>query len=218
MMKKWWLISLAMLGGNGYTCGGEYQATTGTCRFIDANGNMVYYNSTPPQSGYSSGSSSQYNPPPPPSLTRCEVLKNGNERCYRYYDTAHTILESVITQTPEGATVGEYVRYSPSGKPLAIMQYNNEGKKHGKMVYYREDGSLKGDIQYQNDLEHGLDRAYDKNGKLFKVWEHKHGHLIHMQEMDGNIKHGKEEFYRTNDEGEDEVYRTQEWEHGKLVK
>ena len=27
-----------------------------------------------------------------------------------------------------------------------------------------------------------------------------------------------ERFYRTNDEGEDEVYRTQEWEHGKLVK
>ncbi|WP_204352533.1 toxin-antitoxin system YwqK family antitoxin [Aggregatibacter kilianii] len=215
MMKKWWLISLTMLAESGYAADPTYDVTKGALQNDPALCGYGY-NPNCSSGSYSGGSSSQYTPPPP--LTRCEVLKNGNERCYRYYDAAHTILESVITQTPKGATVGEYVRYSPSGKPLAIMQYNNEGQKHGKMVFYREDGTLKGDIQYQNDLEHGLDRVYDENGKLFKVWEHKHGHIIHMQEMDGNVKHGKEEFYRTNNKGEDEVYRTQEWENGKLVK
>ncbi|WP_204352532.1 toxin-antitoxin system YwqK family antitoxin [Aggregatibacter kilianii] len=217
MMKKWWLVSLTMLVGSGYAADPTYDATKGA---LQNNPALCGYGYNPNCSSgsYSRGSSSQYTPPPRVDSIQCEALGNGYQRCAHYYDVTRTSLKSVMTLDPNNVVIGEYLNYYDNGRLKNIMRYNDKGLKHGTIVHYWKNGKPKGDIQYQNDLEHGLSHEYDEDGKLFKVWEYNQGHLIHSQEMDGKIKHGKEEFYRTNNKGEDEVYRTQEWENGKLVK
>lgn len=45
------LMGLASLNTYANNCGGEFQASTGTCRIIGPDGKMIIYNSTSPQSG-----------------------------------------------------------------------------------------------------------------------------------------------------------------------
>ncbi|MBN6066492.1 hypothetical protein HYE66_08515 [Aggregatibacter actinomycetemcomitans] len=67
-------------------------------------------------------------------------------------------------------------------------------------------------------VPHGFSYEYDENGKLFEVWEYNNSHAVYRQEMNGKVKHGQKEFFRLNDKGENEVYRTEEWVNGQLVK
>lgn len=50
-MKKLFFILFGLISFNAYSnnCGGEFQASTGTCRIIGPDGNMILYNSTSPQ-------------------------------------------------------------------------------------------------------------------------------------------------------------------------
>lgn len=51
-MKIFLFSLLILISTNTYaSCGGQFDPTTGTCRFIDSSGREILYNSAPPQAG-----------------------------------------------------------------------------------------------------------------------------------------------------------------------
>ena len=97
------------------------------------------------------------------------------------------------------------------------MRYNNQGEIHGKIMHYWENGKVKAAIDYKNNLADGFSHEYDESGKLVVIWQYKNGLEVHMQEMNGKVKHGQEVFFR-NENGVATPYRVIEWNNGKKVK
>ena len=146
----------------------------------------------------------------------CTFDNNGNQRCITYHDGSN-VVKNVFTIGPNGRVIGESPIYYPSGKLKSTMRYNDQGEIHGKIMHYWENGKVKAAIDYKNNLADGFSHEYDESGKLVVIWQYKNDLEVHMQEMNGKVKHGKEVFFR-NDNGVATPYRVIEWNNGKKVK
>ncbi len=92
-----------------------------------------------------------------------------------------------------------------------------DGRLHGIFRAWDEDGALFFEIQYENDIVHGPDKSYRKNGILELEEEYRHGVLFQRKiydEMgtlkylqkygdDGKLKNGEEK--KSDDEAKGDV-------------
>jgi len=69
----------------------------------------------------------------------------------------------------------EYRTYYPDGTPELLEHYDSEGRKHGKCLYWKENGKLESLLKYRNGLPHGSQKWYDQRGVLIKKLRFKKG-------------------------------------------
>lgn len=59
----------------------------------------------------------------------------------------------------------------------AVNRYNSKGQKDGKWVELFDDGTIKSEINYANNLPNGLYKEYTPNGKILKIERYENGIL-----------------------------------------
>ncbi|WP_109078502.1 toxin-antitoxin system YwqK family antitoxin [Aggregatibacter kilianii] len=241
-MKKWWLASLIVISSS--TQANTYDVTKGALQNHPA---LCSYGYNPncssgsyPSRGYSSN---ERDPAPPPDpRIKCKAPSNGTQRCTEYYDYELTKvkktwtgvvgggligevknyyqngkLESVLNFNEQGQLSGKYARYWENGKLRSDMNYNSQGQLDGTMTHYWENGKVKAVIDYKNGLAHGFSHEYDQSGKKIAIWQFENDNEVHVQHMNGDVKHGAEIFFR-NKGGKNEAYRAIEWNNGQKVR
>lgn len=86
-----------------------------------------------------------------------------------------------------------------SGKLIEVDSQNNctgeieliDGLKHGRSVYYFQDGSIKRTAEYKKGVYHGLVVQYFENGTMFSRFNYVNGQEQGRQQMwksDGRLK------------------------------
>jgi hypothetical protein len=181
--------------------------------------------------------------PPPDPRIKCKAPVNGTQQCTKYYDYDLKKVEQTYTALLSGGLIGEVSHYYPNGKLKSVMNFNKQGrlqgkstlywengqlqsvmnynaqeKLDGKITHYWENGKLKAAIDYKNGLADGFSHEYDQSGKLIAIWQFERDREVHLQEMNGNVKHGTEMFFRLNKDRKNEGYHGIEWNNGKKVR
>ncbi len=86
-----------------------------------------------------------------------------------------------------GVLTGEYCRLYPNGNVEAKGAYDENGKKAGKWIWGRIDGSISTEANYLNDQLHGEEQIYYESGILQRCAEYTNGK-----------RNGKSIYYREN--------------------
>ena len=65
-------------------------------------------------------------------------------------------------QYPEGP----FVEYYPSGAKRMEGGYDGDGRNHGLITFWQEDGNKFSEGDYVNGVKHGIERKWDENGQI----------------------------------------------------
>ncbi len=83
----------------------------------------------------------------------------------------------------QSSIVGEYRFYYPSGVLLEVGHRGEKGFLDGGVKHYREDGTLKGEYQYQHDKLQGEQKEFFTNGKLSRVETREQGKKLGLSQQ-----------------------------------
>lgn len=72
--------------------------------------------------------------------------------------------------------IDEY-RYNNLVSHQAVNRYNDKGQKDGKWVEVFDNGTIKSEINYANNLPNGVFKEYTPNGKILKIDRYENGIL-----------------------------------------
>jgi len=73
-------------------------------------------------------------------------------------------------------SIDEY-RYNNLVSHQAVNRYNKKGQKDGQWVEVYDNGNVKNEITYSNDLPNGVFKEYTPNGKILKIDRYENGIL-----------------------------------------
>jgi hypothetical protein len=69
----------------------------------------------------------------------------------------------------------QYRTHYRDGKPELLEHYDDEGRKHGRCLYWNENGRVDSMLKYHHGLPHGSQKWYDLRGVLVKQLRYKAG-------------------------------------------
>jgi hypothetical protein len=69
----------------------------------------------------------------------------------------------------------QYRTHYRDGKPELLEHYDDEGRKHGKCLYWNENGRMDSLLKYHHGVPHGSQKWYDQRGVLVKQFRYKEG-------------------------------------------
>jgi antitoxin component YwqK of YwqJK toxin-antitoxin module len=106
-----------------------------------------------------------------------------------YYDGKFTHLKSVRHYN-SGQPCGVFVDYGENNTEILRGEYLN-GLYHGRMIYYRADGSVCCVVNYQNGVLDGPQTYYYENGTVHNYYVIKHNKYTVYREYlpDGTLNH-----------------------------
>jgi antitoxin component YwqK of YwqJK toxin-antitoxin module len=144
--------------------------------------------------------------------------ENGIDTTY-YADGCISAIRSHI----QGSESGSWSKYYDSTQIQAWEMNFYLGEKHGKHVFFKENGDTTKLEFYQNGLLHGVRKQYYKGNKVFKIINYSQGLLngsskmfnpqgILVEELNfvNDKRHGVQKYYY--DDGV--LLRTENWENG----
>ena len=69
----------------------------------------------------------------------------------------------------------QYRTHYRDGKPELLENFDDEGRKHGRCLYWNDNGRVDSMLKYQHGLPHGSQKWYDQRGVLVKQLRYKKG-------------------------------------------
>ena len=82
-----------------------------------------------------------------------EAYPDGKPKRVQYY-----------TDSPENSYLAREIFYYANGQKKMEGNYNEEGKKHGKWIYWREDGTKWSEGYFYEGKDDGLRKTWHENG------------------------------------------------------
>lgn len=104
--------------------------------------------------------------------------KNRNvKRTVEYIDGLEHGISREYTENGRLIKISEYRRGFLVNEEF-INRYDPQGRKNGVWKEFYENGNLKTEITYRNDLKNGYQKEYDIEGKLLKVEKYINGDIV----------------------------------------
>lgn len=72
---------------------------------------------------------------------------------------------------------GTWTEYYPDGKKKTVGTYK-DGKVHGKVVGWNENGTISYELEFKDDMRHGLWTCRDKEGNLFSETRYEENKIV----------------------------------------
>jgi hypothetical protein len=69
----------------------------------------------------------------------------------------------------------QYRTHFRDGKPELLENYDSEGRKHGRCLYWNENGRVDSFLKFHHGLPHGSQKWYDQRGVLIRHLRYKLG-------------------------------------------
>jgi len=115
-----------------------------------------------------------------------EQIPNIEEYTLKYYvgPVKHPYIENLHKER------GVWLEYRKNGVLWKQWYFDEqEGKKHGKFVFWHENGQIHAIHHYKNGLAHGLSISYYKNGNMYHSAYYVDGEIVGKKrrwDEDGN--------------------------------
>lgn len=96
-------------------------------------------------------------------LTSC--AKKYEERIAETYPDGKPLRVQYFTKDPANSYKAREVFYYQNGQKKVDGEYNKDGKKHGKWIYWREDGKVWSEGYFYEGKDDGMRKTWHENGQ-----------------------------------------------------